>query len=378
MSAGHTSGQCVVLVDEYDKPIVDCLDDHERALQHRDGLKALYGNLKKYNAQIEQVIITGVSAFSKVSIFSDLNRLVNLTLHPAAQYVVGITASELESHFKERLNAIDIPRETVRAWYNGYQWGPPDDERVYNPWSTFSLLSSGQVENYWFETGTPSWLVRQLRDEGRYELPGQTLSTAQLLSFDLDRVDATATLFQTGYLTIVGTEMVGPRRSYRLDYPNPEVRESFLGMLLEAYTGYDRNGAISAMELTKALSDGDLEAAFEILDAAIAGVPYDLWGRGLEQTFHAVVHLTFSLLGVYVRSEVHTGRGRCDSLVKTDAHIYAFEFKRDKSAAEAITQIRERGYLDAFSASAKTRHAVGVSFDSAQRRIGEWATEEVF
>ncbi len=375
-SAAHSSGRCVVLIDEYDKPIVDYLHEQTKATAHRDGLKAFYGVLKDANDQIELLFLTGVSAFSKVSIFSDLNHLVNLTLHPAAEGVVGITAKELETHFATDLDATGLPRDVVRAWYNGYSWSGRNAERVYNPWSLLCFLSSQELSNYWYQTGTPYWLVRLMRDRGEFDLVPGPLQASDLLGFNIDHIDTTAALFQTGYLTIAKRTSDMPV-TYLLDYPNLEVRQSLQFMMLASYLNATNDSAAAAPvgRIVDALRQNELTTVVAELNGLLAGVPYDLWSRGDEGIFHAIVHLTFALVGVQVRSEVHTARGRCDALVETPTHVYAFEFKRDRPLAEALAQIHERGYLAPYAASAKTCVAVGVVFDSAMRQIGAWDME---
>ncbi len=373
-SGSHPSRRCVVLFDEYDKPIVDYLDDIELAEKNRASLKRFYGVLKGAGSQLQLIFLTGVSAFSKVSIFSDLNHVVNLSLDPVAHTVVGITAAELEGAFAAQLDVTDVPRDTIRQWYNGYSWGGASEERVYNPWSMFNFLRTRELENYWFSTGTPTWLVRLLRDRGRYDPAGVIAGRLDLTGFRVDDIDTTAALFQTGYLT-VASSLSGSE--YMLDYPNLEVRQSLARMLLASYLGvHDRETRAPVRAISSAFRQNDLATVFAELNALLAGVPYDLWQRGDEGILHAIVHLTFSLVGVEVRSEVHTSKGRCDSLVETATHVYALEFKRDRAVAEALAQVRERGYLVPYAASAKTRVAVGVAFDSAARGIGDWGVEE--
>ncbi len=377
-ATGHASGRCVVLVDEYDKAIIDALHDPVRAAANRDTLKRFYAIFKGLYSQIELLFLTGVSAFSKVSIFSDLNHLVNLTLDPLGANVVGITATELEAYFAIDLDATGVSRDLIRAWYNGYAWGGPQAERVYNPWSLLNFLRSGEVRNYWYQTGTPTWLVRLMRDRGEYSPPTTPMQQSDLLGFNIDRIDTTAALFQTGYLTVDSTS--GTFGSvYSLDFPNLEVQESLQIMLLASYLDATNDSAAAAPveRILTAFRQNELPSVVAELNAMLAGIPYDLWSRGDEGIFHAIVHLAFSLVGIQVRSEVHTARGRCDTLVETDTHVYALEFKRDRPVAEALAQVRERGYLDAHAVSAKTCVAVGVVFDSATRQIGAWEASVV-
>lgn len=373
LAGRHRSGRCVVLVDEYDKPIVDFLDDPVRATAHRDALKEFYGVFKSTGYQLELLLLTGVSPFGKVFNFSDLNHLVNLTLDRRALTVVGLTAAELEAHYATDLDATGVPRSMVQAWYNGYSWGGGSlEERVYNPWSVFRFLDSHKILNHWFQTGTPTWLVRLMRDRGQYAPTGTRVREYDLTGFDIEHIDTTAALFQTGYLTVTDVSD-GLEEVFTLDYPNLEVRESMETMLLASYLENHTSATRAPVsQIVGALQRDDLDAVITELNVPLADVPYDMWQRGDEGIFHAIVHLTFRLVGVRVRSEVHTHRGRCDALVDTDSQIYAFEFKRDRPVAEALAQVAERGYLEPYAASAKTSIAVGVRFDSETRQIGGW------
>lgn len=368
------AGRVVLLIDEYDKPIIDYLNDIERAEANRDLLKSFYSVLKDADPILELVFITGVSAFAKVSIFSDLNNVTNLSLDPLAYDLVGITPAELEGTFAAQLDATDFTRETIREWYNGYSWG--GDVRVYNPWSLLTFLRSGLLRNYWFETGTPTFLVEAMRAGGAYDVRGVQASAMGMLDFDLRHLDPVTVLFQTGYLTVVDSE---PEYAlYTLDYPNREVRQSLERMLLRLYLDRPPTEPMTRVRaLHHAFERGDLEGVIAVIDATFAELPFEHWRRDDEHLFHAIVHLLFNLLGVHVRSEVHTARGRCDAIVETDARVYAFEFKRDRPAAEALAQIRERGYLDRFADGGRERVAVGVSFDSERKAVREWAVEGV-
>ncbi|HMQ49639.1 MAG TPA: AAA family ATPase [Saprospiraceae bacterium] len=362
----------VLLVDEYDKPIIDFLDDVPQAEANRDILKSFYSILKDSDALLETIFITGVSAFSKVSIFSDLNHLTNLMIDPLAYTLLGITQLELETVFAEPLAQYD--KEQVKRWYNGYSWG--GDERVYNPFSLFRFLSSGQLQNFWFETGTPTFLVREMKKHRYYNVQRIRVTENKLTAFDVAQLNPITVLFQTGYLTIV--EYVPEDRLYTLDYPNMEVRQSLEQNLLTDYLNFPlEDPQVRVVNLRDALRHQDLNEVFEILNATLAGIPYDLWHKEDEHFFHALIHLTFSLLGTYIRSEVHTARGRCDALVETADHIYAFEFTLDKSAAEALQQIHDKGYLKPYADSEKKIVAVGANFSSATKQIEEWLTEGV-
>ena len=361
----------VLLIDEYDKPIIDYLNDIQQAEENRDGLKWLYSVLKDSDPYIELLFITGVSAFSKVSIFSDLNNVANLTLEPSAYTLLGITQLELETVFAEQLATHD--KERVRNWYNGYSWG--GTEKVYNPFSLLRFLNSGQFNNYWFETGTPTFLVRAMKDQGNYNVKAIQVSQNKLSAFDFTRLDPITVLFQTGYLTI--THYEPEDYLYTLDYPNMEVRQSLEQNLLTDYLDFPVEDPLArVVGLRNALRRKDIAEVINIMNATFASLPYDLWLSDKEHFFHAIIHLSFSLLGTYIRSEAHTANGRCDTLVETADHIYVFEFKRDKSAAEALQQIKDKGYLLPYADSKKERIAVGVNFSSESKQVVDWVVAE--
>ena len=384
-AASHPSGRCVVLVDEYDKPIVNYLGEPARAVENRDLLRPFYGVLKGLDEYLELVFITGVSAFSKASLFSDLNNLRSLTLDPLAHALVGLTEAELDANFAEQLDATGYTRGEIREWYNGYTWG---GERVYNPWSLLQLLASGQRENYWSTSGTPKFVVDVLAREGAYDLAGERRSAVELTGFDLERLDLAAVLFQGGYLTLAGRTQSLGGDLYALRYPNREVHQTFLEALLAAY-GFRRafSPLATVDDLLTALRRRDLERVGEIVDALLANVPYELWRGATERFYHAIIHTAFSLLGLYSRAEVSTRRGRADVLVEVAPYAYALEFKllrptavqlsdedaraaaAEALAAEALAQIAEGDYLATYATGPLKSVAVAVVFDAERRAV---------
>ena len=362
----------VLLIDEYDKPIVDYLDEPGQAEANRDTLKWLYSILKDSDPYLELVFITGVSAFSKVSIFSDLNHLYNLSLVAPARTLLGITQEELEHYFAKPLETVD--KEEVRRWYNGYSWG--GTEKVYNPFSILSFFrGGGEYRNFWFETGTPTFLVKEMKKRSYFNLRNTLATQHDLNSFNLRNLQPIPILFQTGYLTIKHYEPAD--LVYTLDYPNQEVRHSLQEVLLKEYLDYpSENPVPKVLRMRDALREGDLKEVFQIINAAFSEIPYDHWKGQTEHFYHAVVTLIFSLLGTYIRSEVHSSRGRCDALVETPDHVYALEFKLDKSAGEALQQIQDKGYLEPYADSPRQKIAVGINFSSTERRIVEWEAAE--
>jgi len=372
----------VLLVDEYDKPIIDYLDDMEQAEANRAVLKNFYSVIKDSDPYLELVFITGVSAFSKVSIFSELNNLSNISLHRYTDTLLGITQKEMEAYFSEPLRHIaeveHMPVESlmdkVRLWYNGYSWNGTD--RLYNPFSILRFLDAQAFQNFWFETGTPTFLVKEMRKHGYYNVEQVEATPEQLTSFHVGALDPIGVLFQTGYLTIDHFDKIF--QQYILRYPNQEVRFSMQQHLLLVYQDkYPGNALAPVVAIAKALAVGDIEQVVATLNGAFASIPYDLWQKENEHFYHALVHLIFSLLGTYIRSEVHTARGRCDALVENEHYIYAFEFKLDGSAEAALQQIHEKGYLTPFQGSPREKMAVGINFSTEQKAVEGWKVERV-
>ena len=362
----------MLLIDEYDKPLVDYLDDVEKLEEHRREMKAFYSVLKGNDAHIRQVFITGVSAFSKVSLFSDLNNLYNVTLDSSAHHITGITEAEIDSYLHPWLENID--RAKTRKWYNGYSWGSP--EKLYNPFSLISFLQGRDYRNFWFETGTPTFLIKAMKQHRYFDVSSLDAVPSDLTSFNPSNLNPISVLFQTGYVTIVdqGTDPI----YFELAYPNVEVRQAMQQYLLSGYLeepGFSAGGRVT--RVIRALRKGDLEQVFTVINSLFAALPYDMWKRDHEHYFHAIFHLVFMLSEVYIQSEVHVAGGRCDVLLEMDDYVMAIEFKRDELVEAALKQIEERGYLRPFGSDARTVLAVGVSFSTETRQITEWRAVEV-
>ena len=398
-----TGRRAVVLVDEYDKPIVDALHDApETARANRDDLRALYGALKACDAHIELTFITGVTRFSKVSLFSDLNFLTDLTLDPRYSAVCGYTEADLDRVFAPELPGLD--RDLIRSWYNGYNWR--GDARVYNPWAILHLFDRREFAAHWFETATPRFLVETLirRGFGAPRLESVRASAALLSAFDIDAVAPEALLFQTGYLTIAAEEKVpdGPPR-FRLGYPNREVRqalnESLLDALAPAWRGMEAEANGAALRRVLLAEDWTgLEAQFRRL---LAGIPHD-WHRRNEiaryEGYWSSVFYAFfqaSMDGVSV--EDATSHGRLDLAVKLDGNAYLFEFKMTERPARAgedpapggangaktragggtaaMAQLRARRYADKYRAPGRSVHLIGVEISAEQREMTAFDVE---
>ena len=364
-----TGKRIVLLIDEYDKPIIDHLDDLGRVETNRSILKRFYSGIKDSGSHLELVFITGVTAFAKVSIFSDLNNLRNLSLAREANSLVGITEAELDRYFSEPLAQFD--RGLVRRWYNGYSW--TGEERVYNPWSLFNFLLDGRFGNYWFATGTPTFLIHQLRSRNDYDVSRTKAYEPQLLSFIPEALDPIVVMFQTGYLTVVDYDPM--RQAYTLDFPNLEVNQALRQALLNSYVERSTTNispTVLPLKLEESLQIGDIEQGIHLLNGLFADLPYDTWRNNHEAIYHAVIHLVFSILGIYVRSEVHSANGRADVVLEMDDYIYVLEFKLDQPVAIALQQIEARDYFGPFAADPRRKIGVGISFSSEQKAIVDW------
>ncbi len=375
------SGKVVVLIDEYDAPIINYLGkDIELAYQNREILKEFYTVLKDMDAALELVFLTGVSKFSKVGIFSGLNNLQDISMHPAFATMLGYTQEELEANFAGEINAVaeqrQMSRETLlaemRRWYNGYRFHL-NAESVYNPVSVNLFFSQGDFENFWFATGTPTFLINLLKQHGLYDFKLTDQAQLEFDSFELEDLRPYGLLYQTGYLTIHGRDEYG---LYQLGYPNYEVENSMIAYLLEAFGGIPKGqGLVVAVRLEKAFESDDLEQVIKILTGMFAGLPYQLYEKTPERFYHAAVHLLFSYMGLRVHSEVCTAEGRADVVLETSRNVYILEFKLDQSADAALEQIRQKRYHQAFWNLGKPVTGVGVNFSSATRNIADWKME---
>lgn len=367
----------VLLIDEYDKPLVDYIDQQDQANTNRDILKNFFSVLKDADPFLRFFLITGVSKFSKVSLFSDLNNLEDLTLAPAAATLTGYTQTELEHYFEvpirqlaqaDQLDHAGI-LEKIRLWYNGYRWSGP--ERLYNPFSILNLVKQQRFANFWWETGTPTFLIKKLRAEFHYNLNDLAAGQVMFESFTVNDLNWLALLFQTGYLTIRDYD---PHTGlYTLDYPNREVKDTMQQHLLAAFRETTKTDSLPLLiKIKTALEQGDLERLIELVDILFSTIPHQIFQEKQEAFFHAVLHLSFSAIGLFVQSEVSTAKGRLDTVVHTPDRIYVMEFKLDGSAASALAQIREKRYGSPYLDQGKEVIALGVSFSSAEKAVAEW------
>ena len=373
-SLHERSGQpVVVLVDEYDKPILDALEQRDIALANRDYLRGLYGVIKASDAHVRFTFLTGVSKFSKVSVFSVLNNLTDLTLDRRYSAICGYTEHDLDTVFAPELAGLD--REQVREWYNGYRWRGA--EKVYNPYDVLLLFDSREFEAHWFETGTPAFLVNTLvkRQVASVSLD-RTVSTADLLSaFDVEHIGTEALLFQTGYLTITGEEKLGGMPLYYLGFPNREVRQSLNRVLLRHLVQDTGQQMQNSIRLAHLLENGDCAGLRNLFHAFFAGIPYE-WHTNndiakYEGYYASVFYSYFAALGYEIAVEESSSHGRLDMAVRTGGHVYLFELKVVELAppGSALAQLRERRYADKYRDRGEPIHLIGVELSRETRNV---------
>ena len=373
-SLHERSGQRVaVLVDEYDKPILDALETPEIARANRDYLRGLYGVIKARDAHVRFTFVTGVSKFTKVSLFSDLNNLTDITLDRRYSGICGYTEGDLETVFAPELAGLD--REQVREWYNGYRWRGA--EKVYNPYDVLLLFDSREFAAHWFETGTPAFLVDTLFERRVASVAlDRMVGTAELLSaFDVGKIGTEALLFQTGYLTITGEEELGGKALYRLGYPNREVRQSLNEYLLRQLVQDSEQQTASSIRLQRLLAVHDCAGLKELFHAFFAGIPYQWYTNNdiarYEGFYASVFYSYFAALGYEIVVEESSSHGRLDLAVRAGGHVYLFEFKVVEMAppGSALAQLQSRDYAAKYRHLKQPIHLIGVEFSRETRNV---------
>ena len=397
----RTGHRVAVLIDEYDKPILDALEVPEIARANRDFLRGLYATIKASDAHVRFTFITGVSKFSKVSLFSGLNNLKDITLDPRYSAICGYTEADLDTVFAPELPGLD--REQIRDWYNGYRWASTgsagastsdsptrlsgealakselavDDETVYNPFDILLLFDSRLFKSYWFETGTPTFLVETLgqRHVRSLDLDGMVASDELLSTFDVDDIATEALLFQTGYLTIIDAKDRGGEWFYRLGYPNREVRQSLNRSLLRYLVQDAARQTANSGRLYDLLEANDFDGLQMLFHAFFASIPYEWYTNndiaGYEGYYASVFYSYFASLGLDVRVEDSSSHGRTDMAVLFNRNVYLFEFKVVElaSAGAALAQLQARGYAAKYRALGQPIYLIGVEFSKDERNV---------
>lgn len=367
----------VVLIDEYDKPILDALLNPEVAKANRDFLRGFYGTIKDYDAHIQFSFLTGVSKFSKVSLFSGLNNLYDLTLDPVYSAICGYTDNDLDELFAPELVGLD--RELIREWYNGYHWL---GERVYNPFDILQLFKRRQFDNYWFETGTPTFLVELLfqRKLPTLYLDPMISSSSVISSFDIDKIATEALLFQTGYLTIKHSQRAGGQTFYTLGYPNKEVYQSLNESLLAVLVNTSEQSQ-NTLRLYELLLQNDFTGLKQLFHSFFASIPYQWYSNNSIQQYEgyyaSVFYSYFASLGLELRVEDSTNLGRIDMTLLFNQQVYLFEFKVVEFVPEgkALQQLKAKGYADKYKALQQPIYLIGVEFSKKSRNVVDFVVE---
>ncbi len=374
-----TGKQVAILIDEYDKPILDNLEYPDVAEQIRSTLKSFYGVMKPMDKFIRFGFITGVTKLGKISIFSDLNNLEDISLDLRYSTLCGITADEIDSYFSEEVNllaqynnySVEVCREKLAAKYDGYKFHP-QSEGVFNPYSLLLALKKKELGSYWFETGTPTFLVRYLQNNNA-NLDGLTenrVDVGLLTGSSYENLYPVTLMFQSGYLTIDSYDTDAEK--YRLKYPNKEVEDGFFKSLRELYTPMMKDaGRFSADLFNKDIISGNAEQFMTRLQAFYSDLPYDVQ-PSVEASFQNTMLILCKLLGHDIDVERRTSNGRIDVLLQTVRFVYVIELKRDKNPNDALDQIEEKGYDFPFKADGRKVFRIGANFSTQNRRLENW------
>lgn len=372
----------VVLVDEYDKPLLEAIGKPELQEEYRQTLKAFYANIKSCDEYIRFAFLTGVTKFSHLTIFSGLNNLVDISMLPQYAEICGITETELHNNFDESVESLAVANkitkeaayDRLKLDYDGYHFAP-DTAGLYNPFSLLNTLAHKIFRYYWFATGTPNFLVEVLRQT---DYPLDRLTTEEVDAETMDAIDVMyhdpmPLLFQSGYLTI---KAYNERfDTYRLGFPNKEVEEGFAKFMTAYFQAGDGSDSFSIRKFIQDVENGHVEAFMNRLQAFFADSDYQLTGK-LEVYFQNSLLMLFKLMGFYVQVERHTSNGRMDVTIQTQDYIYIMELKVDKSAEVALQQIEDKQYAAPFAADSRQLYKIGVCFSSETRKIEEYKIVE--
>ncbi len=379
----QTGKKAVVIIDEYDAPLLDVVHEKENLNDLRLIMQNFYSPLKKLDPYLEFCFLTGITKFPQLSIFSELNNLDNISMYDQYSAICGISQTELTTVMKRDVEGLgkalgmsyDECLEALRNYYDGYHFSE-NSEDVFNPFSLIKALNAQKIGSYWFGSGTPTFLLKQLE---KFNVNLTTLDGQDVLlsSFDQspeEMTDALPLLYQSGYLTIKKYDPMF--RQYTLGIPNKEVRDGLLNSLIPRYVNPHRveNDAF-LLGFCKAVYRGDIEEALEHMRTYMATIPYDLENH-TEKHYQTIFYLMFSFLNIYIRTEVKSAIGRADAVMHMPDTIYVFELKVDKSADEALAQIDSKDYMLPYRADGKRLVKVGISFDSKQRTIAEWKIKD--
>jgi hypothetical protein len=377
-----TGQKVVILVDEYEKPILQAIDNEELQTRYREILKGFYGALKSMDNYIRFAFLTGVTKINKISVFSGLNNLNDISMDEDYATICGITDEEIDTVFTpyvERLakrygSDMESTREELREYYDGYHFAN-ESTAVYNPFSLLSALQKRKFDNYWFETGTPTYLIRLLQTDNCKieEIASAEISDKMIGSVNEKNTTAVTILYQSGYLTIKGFDQ--RFGIYSLGFPNKEVEESFLDSLMPYYVSVkNSDGGTAIRRFVRDVEGGNVEGFMRYLSGFFADTPYELV-KDLENHYQNVLFIITKLMGFYVKAEYHTSAGRIDMVLQTDDYTYVMEFKLDGTAEDALAQINDKSYTLPFENGDRKLFKVGVNFSKETRNIEKWIVE---
>ena len=374
-----TGQRVVILVDEYDKPMLQAIGNEELQKQFQNTLRSFYGALKTKDGYIKFALLTGVTKFGKVSVFSDLNNLDDISMWNEYVEICGVSEREIHENLEAELHEFAAARgitydklcEDLRECYDGYHF-THNSIGIYNPFSLLNAFKYKEFGSYWFETGTPTYLVKLLKKH-HYDLErmAHEETDAQVLnSIDSESTNPIPVIYQSGYLTIKGyDERFG---IYRLGFPNREVEEGFIRFLLPFYANVNKvESPFEVQKFVREVETGDYDSFFHRLQSFFADTPYELVGDR-ELHYQNVLFIVFKLVGFYTQVEYHTSEGRVDLVLKTDRYIYIMEFKFEGTAEEALRQIDEKHYAQPFEADGRPLFRIGVNFSARTRNIERW------
>lgn len=377
--------RAVVLVDEYDKPILDVLDyDKDLEEEHRNILKGFYSTFKGADEYLQFVFLTGVTKFSQVSVFSGFNQPKDISMHAKYETLCGISQEELESYFREPIEELteayrcsyDEMLNMLKSQYDGYHFSDRMTD-VYNPFSLFNAFDSGRIYDYWFKSGTPTYLIRLLAhsDENVNEITGKYYSPEEFIDYKANVEQPLPMIYQSGYLTIKEFDM--EEMTFLLDFPNNEVKRGFLTMVASSYFGDKMETASWIRKVVSQLKKGELDDFRTGMTSFLASIPYTMRRkeneREKERYFHYTFYLIMRLISVYtVYTEKVQSHGRVDCIVETPDYVYIFEFKLDGTADEALRQIEEKGYAREYESDNRKLYKIGAVFSSETGTIEEW------
>ena len=384
-AAEQTGRGAVVLVDEYDKPLLDVLEkDSELLEQNRNLLKAFYSVFKLADASLRFVFLTGVTKFSQVSVFSGFNQPKDISMFDKYEALCGITEEELHTRFAEPIREMAASegcteeeiRQQLKRHYDGYHFSKEMTD-IYNPFSVLNAFDSKDIRDFWFASGTPTYLIRLMNHfhEGIDQLSGMYYSQDEFVNYKADTEYPLPMIYQSGYLTIKDYDK--RRKTFLLDFPNNEVKNGFLTLVASNYLKINENVSNLAQDLAFALEDGKLDDFRQMLTSFLASIPYTMRRKESEpereRYFQYTFYLLLRLMSVYtVLVEKEQSQGRVDGIVETPQYVYIFEFKLDGTAAEALQQIEEKGYARPYEADTRQVVKVGVNFSSKTGTIEEW------